>query len=400
MKYLNSVFTVIAVISFSSTSVFAMEAFLEKTLKNKYLYKIPKRFFSDKIAEKNIPIHQKIKKTDIKKILETPIIAKEKPVFFDLPKDFFIENRDNVIVERVNERIMHVHQNITLEKELSFKNVIKKKDNKNDDKHRALLTEQDGKIIDRRIKVKDPTIPQYLPICHLHIFYKLNDQDSLVFSGSGFRNSFNQIITAGHNLYIEQKDVEEYYKKKNINYSQKFSFDKNFFSIQMIFGYNEEEKKTKYLYTLGVNGIHCFNHPTRDLGIIQLPFNKKELLDGRVGSLPIMSFPDQPHEYKDKDITIVGYPGEIDPPSLYFHSGPIKYVNPNKEVFYDVDTTGGNSGSPGFPKLILEENVKKIVPVFLTHTHASYNDNSQKAKVNAGAGYDEDFYDFMAEHIN
>jgi hypothetical protein len=40
------------------------------------------------------------------------------------------------------------------------------------------------------------------------------------------------------------------------------------------------------------------------------------------------------------------------------------------------------------------------VPVFLTHTHASYNDNSQKAKVNAGAGYDEDFYDFMAEHIN
>lgn len=142
MKYSKTVFAAVAIMSFSSTSVFAMENFLEKTFKNKYLYKMSKRFLSDKIAEKNIPIPQKIKKTDIKKILETPIIAKEKPVFFDLPKDFFIEKRDNVIVERVNERIFHVHQNITLEKESSFKNVIKQKDNKHDDKHRVLLTEQ------------------------------------------------------------------------------------------------------------------------------------------------------------------------------------------------------------------------------------------------------------------
>ena len=281
-----------------------------------------------------------------------------------------------------------------------FNDDVKQKDKEDDDKHRVLLIKQKGNIIDRRIKVKDPVSPQYLPICHLHIFYKLSDKDALVYNGSGFRNSFNQIITAGHNLYIEQKDVEEYYERKKIPYSQKFSFDKNLLSIQMIFGYNEEKENPKYVYTLGVNGIHCFNHPTRDLGVIQLPITKKELLDDHVGSLPTMFFPEQPHEYKDKVVSIVGYPGEITPPALYFHSGPIRYVNPNKEVFYDVDTTKGNSGSPGFPELNWEKNVQNIGPAFLTHTHASYSHDFQKSKINAGQGYDQDFYDFMFSCTN
>lgn len=320
-----------------------------------------------------------------KEILEKPIIPQKKPPSYILPKNFFMEKRNNVTLENVNERIFHVHRNITLEKEFLIKNEIKQ------GRQHALFKKEDGKILDRRTKVKDPLSPQYLPICYLHASYKLSDKDSLFFIGSGFRNSLNQIVTAGHNLFIEEKDVEKYCEIKKILLPQKkFLFDKKFLTMQIIFGYREEQEVLKYTHISEVNGKHCFIHEGRDLGVIQLPISQKTLLDNDIGSLPTMFFPDQPHEYIDKNITIVGYPGEIMNPALHFHSGPIKNVDPGKVVFYDVDTTKGNSGSPGFNEI---KNDKDIPQVFLTHTHTVFD-----SQLNAGHGYDQDFYDFMFSH--
>lgn len=327
----------------------------------------------------------------VNKILETPIIAKGRPPSYNLPKDFFIEDREGVIVNYVNERILHVHRNIKMEKECYFNNI---EENNHKEKHFALFKEENGKIIDQRTRIKDPLSPQYLPICHLHGSYKLSEKDLLTYRGSGFRNSLNQIITAGHTLFIDEKYIKKYYKKKKLSPpNEKFSFEKERLTMEIIFGYLYENGETKYSHICKVNGVHCFTKKGRDLGIIQLPTNQKELLDNNIGSLPTKLFPDQPHEYMGKHITIVGYPGEIKTPFLYSHSGPIKNVDPSRIVFYEVDTTKGNSGSPGFPEINNIESNTEIIPAFLTHTHGI-----RKSKINAGEGYDQDFYDFMRTH--
>ncbi len=379
----NLIFS-LAFMGFSCTNVFAMHTLLEKSsrhiAKKQISCNLSKRFLSNKLDyEINMKKYEN-------KILETPIIPKNKPKFYDLPANFFIENRDNAILENVNERIFHVHREIEMEKESSI-NIDDKYKNK---KYRqfALLKQENGNIIDRRAKVDDPLNPQYLPICYLRGSYKLSDQDTFFYRGSGFRNSLNQVVTAGHNLFISEEDVENYFKsKKKALPQKKFSFDNKLLTMYVIFGYTQEKLGSKYVHLSEINGRHCFVNDICDLGIIQLPTSQKKLLDDDIGSLPTMFFPDQPHEYIDKNITIVGYPGEKEHPFLYSHSGPIKNSDPGKIVFYDVDTTGGNSGSPGLNGLV---NGNDIRSVFLTHTH-----NEKKSLLNAGQGYDQDFYDFM-----
>jgi hypothetical protein len=196
------------------------------------------------------------------------------------------------------------------------------------------------------------------------------------------------VVTAGHNLFIDEKSVEEYFKRKKMPLPKKsFSFDNKLLTMYVIFGYRNEERELKYVHLSEVNGRHCFIHDVRDLGIIQLPSSQKKLLDNDIGSLPTMFFPDQPHEYIDKNITLVGYPGEKQVPSLYSHSGPIKNADPGKIIFYDIDTTKGNSGSPGLDGVVNGNDTRSV---FLTHTH-----NEKKSLLNAGQGYDQDFYDFM-----
>lgn len=378
MKLTKKLILIIALISFPYTNASAMLA-LEETICGHLLksitcrnsYETSKRFFGT-IMDKSR-----------KEILETPIVAKEKPPEYTLPSSFFMERRRGITLRNVNERIFHLHRQIKMEKEL----LIREDDKK--DKQFALFKTEGEKTIDRRVKVKEHLSPQYLPICYLHGSYKLSDEDSLSYVGSGFRNSLNQVVTAGHNLFIDEVDVVKYFESRKLPFS-KFAFDQRFLTMQIIFGYRNEQGLAKYSHISEVNGRHCFVHDSRDLGVIQLPITQRVLLDTTIGSLPTSFFPDQPHEYIDRIITLVGYPGEIEEPSLHLHSGPIRSVDPGKTVFYDVDTTKGNSGSPGLSGI---EDGKNILPVFLTHTHAVEGD-----RLNAGQGYDQDFYDFMLDH--
>ena len=397
MKYAKNMFVVLTVMGFSCSNAFAMDALLVRATKHvcrkATTHKTAKRLVTSKASKKSRTPDKISKPQSFNEILETPTVAKKRPPSYPLPKDFFVEDREGVTVERVSEGLLYVHQNAEIEREAFINDIIKQND-PDRDKQYVLLHEKDGKVEDRRIKVIDPLDSQYLPICHLYGSYKLNDQDLFTYRGSGFRNSFNQIITAGHILFLDKERVEEFYKKKNRALPKKdFLFEKELLTLQIIFGYREEAGITKYSHICTVNGKHSFVQNGRDLGVIQLPTSQKALLDDKIGNLPTMLFPDQPHEYMGKPITIVGYPGVIKNPTLYFHSGPIINVNPSKVVFYEVDTTKGNSGSPGFPGVIGAEKNKHINPVFLTHTHGRRN-----SKVNGGEGYDQDFYDFMVEY--
>ena len=112
-----------------------------------------------------------------------------------------------------------------------------------------------------------------------------------------------------------------------------------------------------------------------------------------MGSLPLALIPYQPHEYMGQDITIVGYPGEKNPKSLWYHSGPIKNIDADKLTTYDVDTTKGNSGSPGFIKFapLISSDVLDDFSVCLVHTE-------QSPPFNSGQGFDGDILDFIEKN--
>lgn len=58
------------------------------------------------------------------------------------------------------------------------------------------------------------------------------------------------------------------------------------------------------------------------------------MVDESIGGLTIDCLSDQPQEFMDKIITIVGYPGDKIPTALYTHSGPIKDIDENSIAYY------------------------------------------------------------------
>lgn len=318
------------------------------------------------------------------KIIIKGFAPKKKAVSHLLPKGFFIEERERVVVEKIKENLLYVYDKEKPEKEFCL-------ENSNNGKQLGLFHKENNRIIDRRIKTQNIFDFQYMPICLLRGIYKVNDDHNgkLIYHGSGFRNSLNQIVTAGHNLYLEAWCIRDFCNKKNISLKN-HDFDIDLLTVQLMFGvsFKEEENNYYYVRTASVNGRDCFIKKGRDFGIINLSVSEKIDLDDTVGSLPIALMPSQPHEYMGKNIDIVGYPGEKMPRSLWNHNGSIKSMDPDLVTTYDVDTTPGNSGSPGF--FDLQANYKDIedFPVSLVHTHSS-------RPFNSGQGFDMDILDFM-----
>jgi hypothetical protein len=321
------------------------------------------------------------------KILLRGMNANKEVVKNILPKEFFIENRNGVVVKEIKKNLLYVHNKKVKEKEFFL------------EKHHynnqfGLFHKENNKIIDRRIKIDNVFDTQYKPICLLRGTYRINDDHNgkLVFYGSGFRNILNQVVTAGHNLYLNNEDIEQFCNEEKIAL-KKYDFDINLLTIDSLFGLSDEKNHLVYTHLSSVNGKDCFVDKNRDFGFINLPIYHKNILDDNIGSMPMAFIPDQPHEYTDKNITIIGYPGEKTPKSLWYHYGPIKYMDSDKVTTYDVDTTPGNSGSPGFFESISRRESKDIndFPTHLVHTHS---DNP----FNAGQGFDKDILDFLQKN--
>ncbi len=304
-----------------------------------------------------------------------------------LNKEFFIEEREETVVKKIKENLFYVYDKKTKEKEFCL-------ENDDNSKQFGLFHKKNNLKVDRRTQIQNIFDIPYRPISLLRGIYKLNNDNNgkLIYHGSGFRNSLNQIVTAGHNLYLSSSDIEFFCDKEKISL-KKYDFDIDLLSIELIFGISSKEGKLYYTNVSTANGRNCFVDKNRDFGIINLPMHQKAELDDTIGSLPLALIPDQPHEYMGKNITIVGYPGEKNPKSLWHHSGPIKYMDADKVITYDVDTTRGNSGSPGFMNFIPEGESKDIndFPVCLIHTNSNNPFNS-------GQGFDNYILDIIEKN--
>lgn len=136
----------------------------------------------------------------------------------ELQKEFFIEKAKGVAVERINDRMLYVHDSRVEEKERSFPA-------KEREKEFALLKQVNGKVVDRRSVVEDHLDSPYMAISFLRAIYNITPHDEIIFNGTGFRNGLNQIVTAGHNLYIDEDLIRKTCKNKKIPLKD-YSFNK------------------------------------------------------------------------------------------------------------------------------------------------------------------------------
>ncbi len=354
------------------------------------LKRLPKGFFVEnrqgvtveRIDERTLFVHDNKKEERDTRRLFAGITPTRRLPFHKLPENFFVEDSKGVTVEHLDERMMFIHDDRQEEKE----------------KHKVELFRRSGKKLallghgDRRVVIKNLLEPPYMAISYLRMVYNITPHDELVFSGTGFRNPFNQIVTAGHNVFVEKDFIKKTCQHKKITL-QDYDFKKENLSIDVFFGFKEDSAGPSYTHTvLGISGICSFRHHSRDFGIVSLPVAKSSFLDRHVGALGVNYLPDQPHEYLGKEVSIVGYPGEKKPREMYSHSGPILRINHKGIVSYAVDTSKGNSGSPGFFNLkkTRKGNMSNF-PACLVHTH------SLGGQSNAGERMDPDLAKFMQD---
>ncbi len=359
-------------------------------IKRLSLKRLPKAFFAEnrqgvtveRIDERTLFVHDDKKEERDTRKLFAGITPTRRLPFHKLPENFFVEDSQGVTVERIDERTLFVHDDKKEEKEKQKEELFRRSGKK-----LALLGHGD-----RRVVVKNLLEPPYMAIAYLRMIYNITPHDELVFSGTGFRNPLNQIVTAGHNVFVEEKLIKKTCQHRKITLPS-YGFKEENLSINVFFGFREDNTGPSYTHTvLGIRGVYSFRHDFRDFGIVSLPTSKSSFLDRHVGALGVHYLPDQPHEYLGKKVNVVGYPGEKKPREMYSHSGPILGINHKGVVSYAVDTSKGNSGSPGF--FNWKKSKKSSMsdfPACLVHTH------SLTGQSNAGEKMDPDLVKFMQD---
>jgi len=202
---------------------------------------------------------------------------------------------------------------------------------------------------DRRSRVLDTTFDPWRKICALEITSK--DGDSFI--GTGWIAGPRLVITAGHCVF-------------NSSYNGWME------SIEVIPGRDgDSEPFGRYRSKLlcSMERWTSAGDENYDIGAIIL----SEDLDSRLGSFSFGFYPD--HQLKTQMVNISGYPicgvGE----EQMHHSNRICSVTDHK-LYYDVDTEGGQSGSPiwMYPK-------DSITPVVI-----GVHSNGAGTRLNANSG--------------
>lgn len=178
----------------------------------------------------------------------------------------------------------------------------------------SLLT--DG---DRRTEINDPSLMPWQMICLL----KIRCKDGIDHIGTGWIAGPRLIITAGHCLYHDGilsgwADHIEVLPGHIDGAS-----GKTYISARM-------ETTTEWLY----KGDENF-----DIGAIFL----SEDIENLYGSFSVGSYPDQ--FFQDRLVNISGYPATRYGDIQLHHENRVNSVTRTK-LYYDVDTEGGQSGSP------------------------------------------------------
>jgi hypothetical protein len=287
------------------------------------------------------------------------------------PLNFSPENIYGVSDNRIDERALFVRENRQLEgSQKMYKTTGSKL---------GIFGKKD-----RRIAFTKQLLPPFRSIALLRINYFVFPGEQIVFYGTGFRNKFNQLVTTGRNLMLEEKIIKDYCVREGIALKD-YSFKKNNCTVDVIFGARRNSLSTlRCSYITQICARYARLHPKRDFCIIQLPQKDCRFLDENVGAVDFTSIPDSPNDI-GKSVMLADYARDITQMQRYF--GKIKKIDKNGIVFYTADTIPCNSGLPGF---LLNEKSDEASVCFV-HSH-------QVQKLNAGEKIDNDLLSFMMKY--
>jgi glutamyl endopeptidase len=190
----------------------------------------------------------------------------------------------------------------------------------------SLLSKSRG---DRRLRVPSPKQAPWSFNGRLRVYFESRDEihKSIICLGSGVMIGPDLTLTCAHNLYLSPLIQSKYpyldpYAKiatflPGINGKQVF----------------EESKVDKAI--IAPEWVKS-NDPGQDLALLHL----EKSLGLKVGYSAMDVIPLK----EELVVSITGYPGELQD-QMYTMNGPIKQIRSHK-IFYDIDTTSGNSGSP------------------------------------------------------
>ncbi|WP_019949743.1 trypsin-like peptidase domain-containing protein [Hymenobacter aerophilus] len=174
---------------------------------------------------------------------------------------------------------------------------------------------------DDRVQVQNTTAVPWKRICHLRI----QAANGKLYLGTGFFIGPRTILTAGHCVYIHGQGGWPR-------------------QIVVTPGRNAASTPFNPITATAFRSVQGWvNGKSRnyDYGVIQLPKNAS--VSPSIGSFGFGQFPDQ--FLLDKRLNTAGYPGDKPAGTMWFNGRKAKAVT-SRTITYDLDTAGGQSGSP------------------------------------------------------
>jgi len=201
---------------------------------------------------------------------------------------------------------------------------------------------------DDRVKVAKPLLANnpWRQICALRIRSQLGN----LFVGTAWFIGPKTLATAGHCVFLHDEG----------------GWAKSIDVIPAKFGNSTPFGKVTSTRFKAVDGWTDQKSRDFDYGVIQLD---SEAVGLQVGNFAVSTFTDA--ELNGVVLKVSGYPADREQANFqYFHERPIKSVS-NTRVFYDIDTFGGQSGSP-----IWEDTQENGIVAIGIHTTGGITSNS------------------------
>lgn len=175
--------------------------------------------------------------------------------------------------------------------------------------------------VDDRVRVNNTTVVPWKRICHL----KIQAADGKNYLGTGFFIGPRTILTAGHCVYIHGHGG---WPRQIVVTPGRNATDEPF------------QRFTATAFR-SVQGWVLNKARNYDYGVIQLPSNAQ--VSPSIGSFGFGQFSDQ--FLLNKRLNTAGYPGDKPAGTMWFNGRKAKAVT-SRTITYDIDTAGGQSGSP------------------------------------------------------
>jgi V8-like Glu-specific endopeptidase len=200
---------------------------------------------------------------------------------------------------------------------------------------------------DDRVRMQDTTVVPWKRICHLRI----TAANRRTFLGTGTFIGPRTIVTAGHCVYMHGQGG---------------------WAREIVVTPGRDDDKVPFQKYTGtsfrsVRGWVLSKSRNYDYGAIILP--RTAAVSSQIGAFGFGSFSDS--ELRSMRLNTAGYPGDKPSGTMWFHGRKAKAVLP-EILIYDIDTAGGQSGSPVWIRN-LSTRKRHIVAI---HTNGAASGNS------------------------